>query len=199
MSGKSKAAETPLDPRTRRTSDALRQTLVQLVRNRRYDQIRIADVVRGSGVGRSTFYDHYKGLDDMIVETMSEMLEALSTVVDAEPALAHIVHILEHFRENRVFARDLFYGPSTAHVARRIVDGLGERMARRLDARAATNAARPLIETRLAARYVAAGQMELIRVSLAGETFDSVSLARALAASGKAAAEALLTAQAPRA
>jgi AcrR family transcriptional regulator len=198
MSGKSKSADARLDPRTRRTSDALRETLVKLVRNRCYDQIRIADVVRGSGVGRSTFYDHYKGLDDMIVETMADMLEALSTVVDEEPALVHIAHILEHFRENRTFARHLLSAPSTAQVARRIVDGLGERIACRLERRASRVDARPLIDTRLAARYVAAGQMEIIRTSLSGESFDATGLARALVASGKASADALLDADAAR-
>jgi AcrR family transcriptional regulator len=198
MSGKSKTEETRLDPRARRTSDALRQTLVELVRDRRYDQIRIADVVRGSGVGRSTFYEHYKGLDHMIVETMSDMLDALSTVVDEEPALVPITHILAHFHENRVFARHLFSAPLTAQVARRIGDGLGERMARRLDARAERSASRPLIDTHLAARYVAAGQMELIRASLALECFDAEALARALVASGRAAADALLATQPAR-
>jgi AcrR family transcriptional regulator len=192
MSGNSHLPEAPLDPRARRTSDALRQTLRKLVSERRYDQIRIVDVVRGSGVGRSTFYEHYKGIDDMIVETLGDMLEALSTVVDEQPELAHITHILEHFRENRTFARHLFTAPEAAQVARRIIDDLAARMTRRLHQRAANLASPPALAPRLAARYIATGQMDLIRSALANETFDSIQLARALSATGRAAADALL-------
>src|SRR5437867_644732 len=53
------------DRRVRRTTRALIEALVALVLEKRYDAITIQDLLDRADVGRSTFYAHYRGKDDL--------------------------------------------------------------------------------------------------------------------------------------
>lgn len=53
------------DRRVARTKAALHNALMSLILRRRYEAITIKDVCEAANVGRSTFYDHYAGKDDL--------------------------------------------------------------------------------------------------------------------------------------
>src|SRR3954471_23814217 len=66
------------DRRVERSRTALRNAFHQLVLERGYDAIAVADVTELANVGRSTFYQHYAGLDDLLTQSLAEIFAALS-------------------------------------------------------------------------------------------------------------------------
>jgi len=61
MTVKSKKA----DRRTNRTRRSLSTALVDLVKEKRFDDITVQNVIDRADVGRSTFYSHFRDKDDL--------------------------------------------------------------------------------------------------------------------------------------
>src|SRR4051812_34515750 len=95
------------DPRSVRTREAVIGAFSELVLARRYDEIRVEDIVADAGVGRSTFYDHYRDKDDVLVHSMSGLLEVLASAAEPLPDLARLERVLQHFWQNRDLVRGL--------------------------------------------------------------------------------------------
>jgi AcrR family transcriptional regulator len=55
-----------LDRRSARTKRALRGALTSLLRTKTYDQITVQDILNEADVGRSTFYSHCRGKEDLL-------------------------------------------------------------------------------------------------------------------------------------
>ncbi|MGO2660368.1 TetR/AcrR family transcriptional regulator [Mycetocola reblochoni] len=60
----SSASKRRSDPRSERTQTAVFEAVERLARSRA-DDISVAEVVRESGISRSTFYAHFSGMDDL--------------------------------------------------------------------------------------------------------------------------------------
>ena len=54
------------DRRTRRTYQALRHALVDLMERKNYDAITVQELLDQADVGRSTFYNHFYDKDDFL-------------------------------------------------------------------------------------------------------------------------------------
>ncbi|WP_374575097.1 TetR/AcrR family transcriptional regulator [Phenylobacterium sp.] len=170
------------DRRVRRTKAALFDAFVHLVLDRRYDQIRVADIVERAGVGRSTFYEHYEGKDELLREGLAGPFAILADAVTEPHDEARLVEVIEHFWENRRIGAVLFNGPT----ARIITAALAEQIEARLSGQ------RLLAPAPLVAAQIAAGQMALLSAWLAGRASCPASVvARALAASARGGLEAL--------
>ncbi|MFD9542026.1 TetR/AcrR family transcriptional regulator [Streptomyces sp. NPDC060022] len=68
------------DPRTARTRGRLREALLEACAERSLDRVSVADVVRGAGVGRATFYLHY---DDLRALALDACAGPVREAVDA--------------------------------------------------------------------------------------------------------------------
>src|SRR5687768_7461485 len=55
------------DRRTRRTRQLLRDALLALLKEKRYEAISVQDIIERADVARSTFYVHYIDKDDLLV------------------------------------------------------------------------------------------------------------------------------------
>lgn len=77
------------DPRTARTRAKLRTALLAACERRPLEQVSVAQVVRGAGVGRATFYLHYDDLHalavDACAEVVTEAVDALHAWEGAPP------------------------------------------------------------------------------------------------------------------
>lgn len=62
------------DPRTARTRAKLREALLAACAERPLERIGVADVVRGAGVGRATFYLHYDDLRALAVDACADVV-----------------------------------------------------------------------------------------------------------------------------
>jgi AcrR family transcriptional regulator len=95
------------DRRVLRTRDVLGDALIALMHEKGFDEITIQDVLDRAGVGRSTFYVHYRDKDDLFLSDVEDFLEKLSTALKRHGAstqrLAPVQELFAHVREAREF------------------------------------------------------------------------------------------------
>ena len=157
-----------VDRRQRKTQAALLDAFSGLVLGRRYDEIKVGDIVEQADVGRSTFYEHYRGKDDLLVDSMGHLLDAFAgAALEAKDGEA-LDWVVRHFWENRDVARYLLCGPPARDVVPRIVRALAERIETGLSARLQARGGEAVIPPKLIATQVAEAQFGLIRAWLAG-------------------------------
>ena len=72
------------DRRTRKTRQLLRDTLLTLLKEKRYEEISVQDIIARADVARSTFYVHYVDKDDLLTGSHGIFAENLG-----EQMLAH--------------------------------------------------------------------------------------------------------------
>jgi AcrR family transcriptional regulator len=96
-----------MDARVRRTRDALGDALVALIQEKRFDTITVQDVLDRAGVGRSTFYLHYRNKDDLLMSDADEFFEGISMALsehnDASDRVAPVREFFAHANEMRRF------------------------------------------------------------------------------------------------
>jgi AcrR family transcriptional regulator len=109
MSGK-KAAPRPaakLDRRARRTRDLLGDALVDLMHEKRFEDITVQQVLDRAEVGRSTFYAHYSDKNDLFFSDVDEFWESMATRLlrhnDASNRVAPVRELFSHVADVKVF------------------------------------------------------------------------------------------------
>lgn len=65
------------DPRVRRTRRILQQALISLVLEKEYSAISIRDITNRAEVAYITFFRHYNGIDELLIEVLDEGLSEL--------------------------------------------------------------------------------------------------------------------------
>lgn len=65
------------DRRVERTWAALHQALIGLILEKGYDKITVNDIVTAANVGRSTFYTHFTGKDQLLEAGLSALHKSL--------------------------------------------------------------------------------------------------------------------------
>ena len=98
------------DARTIRTQRALAEALVDLLRTRDFDAITVQQLLDRAGVGRATFYAHYRNKDDFLLSDFERMLELLDRRFEATERgrrVAPLAELFAHVREAREFQRAL--------------------------------------------------------------------------------------------
>ena len=102
--------EARLDTRTERTRRALLQAFAQVVLERPYESIQVADIAASANLSRSTFYEHFRGKDALLAASISGPFGILARCVGASHDPERLLFILEHFWENRAHARAILVG-----------------------------------------------------------------------------------------
>jgi AcrR family transcriptional regulator len=96
------------DARVRRTRDQLGQALIALIVEKPINDVTVQDVLDRSGVGRSTFYLHYRDKDDLLVSQLEMFLEYMSTVLcvrnDKSNRVAPVAEMFDHIgNQNKLY------------------------------------------------------------------------------------------------
>ena len=189
------------DRRVKRTRKQVVEAFVQLVRERPYDSIRVGDVLKHADVGRSTFYAHYRGKDDLLAQAFSILHESLAGCLDLvlreEEDHGHFAFLLEHFRENRDLFRRMTTG-AAAEAYSRSAEAFAGMIAERLDATCRERNLVPRLPLSHVAASLAQSQLALIREWLLGRDADSIpaaELAEAMRALIRGQVQALLGAE----
>lgn len=71
-------SDNPTDPRILRTRDRLGDALIALMKERAFDEITVQHVLDRAGVGRSTFYSHYRDKDDLFISDVEDFFEMMA-------------------------------------------------------------------------------------------------------------------------
>src|ERR1044071_6290760 len=64
-----------IDRRAGRTERSLREALIALILEKRYDAITVQNIIDRADVGRSTFYAHYRDKEDLLLSDWEGLLD----------------------------------------------------------------------------------------------------------------------------
>src|SRR5436190_12597876 len=62
-----------MDRRVQRTEDVLHQALISLMIEKGYEVITVQDIIDRANVGRSTFYTHYTGKQELLLRGLNNL------------------------------------------------------------------------------------------------------------------------------
>jgi AcrR family transcriptional regulator len=79
------------DARVRRTRLQLGTALLNLIIEKPVNDVTVQDILDRSGVGRSTFYLHYRDKDDLLVSQLETFLETISSSLSDRKDKSHRV------------------------------------------------------------------------------------------------------------
>lgn len=90
-----------MDRRVRRTREALRKALVELIIERGYDRFTVQDILDRADIGRSTFYTHFHGKDDLLLSGFDAVKTEMAETVEAGDLLSPLRAVFRHAGANR--------------------------------------------------------------------------------------------------
>lgn len=96
-----RATKTKPDRRTARTRAALLHAFNAILLDEGHDAVTVERVSAVANVGRSTFYMHFAGKDDILRVSLTHPSSALAAIAGDRVPLDQLVRQLEHFREQR--------------------------------------------------------------------------------------------------
>jgi AcrR family transcriptional regulator len=152
-----------LDPRARRSRERLGDALVALLLEKPFDTIRVQDVLDRAGIGRSTFYAHFRDKNDLFLSDNDDFFEALASALsrhgDRSHRVAPVREMFAHVAESRPFYDALVASGkltdslelAQGHFAR----GIERRLATLPDGRRIPASRRPAVAQALAGGLVA--------------------------------------------
>jgi AcrR family transcriptional regulator len=117
--------------RKARTKEALLTAFRDLFVERGYEAIRVGDIIARAGVGRSTFYEHYRSKHALYAESVERTASRIAIIVNASTKADDLIPLFEHFWEMRGKSRRL-HSPT---ARRQLVRGLAGLLQQRLLAR----------------------------------------------------------------
>ena len=124
------------DRRVNRTRRQLREALTALILEKGFDVITIEDITERADLGRTTFYLHYHGKEDLLLEsigtTAQELYDQVTTLFDVglprtpQMGLSAIALIFQHAAQNSTLYRIILQGGAASRVQHFILDFLSE-------------------------------------------------------------------------
>lgn len=147
------------DPRARRTRQAILDAFGGLVFERRYDAIRTADLIAAAGVGRATFYEHFRGKEAVLVEVMTPILLPLANAATGRASIAMVRSTLDHIWGRRGFGRVIMGGAVANRLERRLAEMIALRLPDQVEG----------APKELLAGAMAAAQLAMLRMWIGGE------------------------------
>jgi AcrR family transcriptional regulator len=100
-----------IDRRAQRTRRDLMLAFIELILTRGYAAATTAEVCRRANIGRSTFYLHYAGKQQMLEESLKHPSAGLAACVAGDLTAQQLLPLLEHFRSQRAVNRVFFESP----------------------------------------------------------------------------------------
>jgi AcrR family transcriptional regulator len=146
--------------RVSRTRGAILAAFVRLLFAHRYTAIRTADLIAEAGIGRSTFYEHFRNKEEVLLVALDPIFLPLANAAAGRASLAYLRMTLEHVWEQRAVGRALFDPGLIPKLQRK----LATMIEARLDKREAG-----AVPSALAASGIAAAQLAILRMWLTGE------------------------------
>jgi AcrR family transcriptional regulator len=147
------------DRRVNRTRRQLREALTALILEKGYDVLTIEDITERADLGRTTFYLHYRGKEELLLESISTTAQELYEQVNAqiEPGMQHspqlglqaVSQVFQHAAQNSMLYRIILKGGAASKVQRFIFEFLSE-------------AAKPYFEQRFITHSQASVPLEVI-------------------------------------
>jgi AcrR family transcriptional regulator len=99
------------DVRIRRTHERLGRSLIELIQEKPMESVTVQEVLDRAGVGRATFYAHFRDKDDLLLSQLEVFLEMMSTSLSAKNEASRrvvpVAELFEHIGEQHRIYRAL--------------------------------------------------------------------------------------------
>lgn len=140
------------DPRPARTRTALLDALFELIQEKRWEHIRVQDILDRAGLGRSTFYAHFDSKFDLLTASIPAV-----TLPVAEPGegVPNLRSMFDHVEEMQPILRPLMSQPLLSEINDAFHRQLVEAWTVHLAARRVRDPQREFIATCLAGAFLA--------------------------------------------
>lgn len=112
---------------TDQTRARIIQAFNRLVLNARRDRPSVASLLREAGIARSTLYRHFDDRDSLLIEAMRGPLSIFASALLSPEGAEKLPGLLQHFKENRLQAKDILAGPLAIRIIRTLADELSIR------------------------------------------------------------------------
>lgn len=118
------------DRRSQRTRRLLGEAFVQLLRTRGYSAITVSDIIERAGVGRSTFYSHYRDKDDLFISEMDRVIETLGhgLPIQKEMPFFPSLGLFRHIGEEYELYKSLLWTPGIDLLIKHLQTSLTHRI-----------------------------------------------------------------------
>ena len=113
MSGTTKNEK---DRRVKRTKLLVFEAFFQMVQSSRYDELKTIHIIEKSGIGKSTFYEHFAGKDDVLSKSLEYPMSVFASSLIGGGDHENTKGVLNHFWERRMFARVILQHPTRSVV-----------------------------------------------------------------------------------
>lgn len=143
-----------------KTRESIFRAFLQLLFDRRYDNIRTIDLINEAGIGRSTFYEHFRSKDDVLLATFDPVLLPLANAASGRASRAALRMMLEHVWERRALGRIILDSSAAPKLRRKLAALIEQRLAVEQG---------DSLSLALPAAAAAAGQLTILRMWVAGE------------------------------
>lgn len=156
-----------MDRRVKRTRNLLAQALLDLVQEKKFEQITIQDVTDRADLNRATFYLHYGSKEELLADSLEGHFDALVAQITAVTVNKPIWEtpeadelIFSHVAENADLYRVLLGENGLGYVINRIIDYITQYS--EIQIRAGLGTAVPHVPVEILARHIAGSLYALI-------------------------------------
>jgi AcrR family transcriptional regulator len=127
------------DRRALRTKRQLGQALIELIQEKRFDDITVQNVIDRADVGRSTFYSHFRDKEDLFQQNWEAFLDLLASHINWDKAgdgsFIPAEHLFSHLADVQPFYKSLLRSRKTDWVFKAGVAYLSQKIEVALNAR----------------------------------------------------------------
>jgi AcrR family transcriptional regulator len=128
-----------VDRRQQRTKRQLSHALVELIQEKRFDDITVQNVIDRADVGRSTFYTHFRDKEDLLQQDWEKFLDLFAEHFDwdkaGEGSFVPVAHLFDHLREAQPLYKGLvrsrkaesLFRTGSSYLSKRIEEALNAR------------------------------------------------------------------------
>ncbi len=125
------------DPRVERSTSLLGHALIELIQEHDFDEITVQQILERSGIGRTTFYAHYRNKEDVLHSSFEHLFTAFDGWLAHSPQRERLFPVTEFLAHlgtadsladalRRAGKLEEFWSFGTAAAARCIESRIGE-------------------------------------------------------------------------
>lgn len=151
--------------RALRTHKAIVDAFIALAFERRYETIRVSEMIVRAGVGKSTFYEHFRSKDDVLLDALRPIVLGLATAASGRTARSYVHQMVGHLWDRRSSGRSVLDSMTTPLIQRRLAEAIRPHAVRDglIDSAAS-----------IASVGIAAAQIAMLRCWLAGHATATI-------------------------
>lgn len=152
------------DRRTQRTQHQLGRALVELVEEKRFDEITVQEVIDRAEVGRSTFYTHFRDKEDLFQKDWEKFLDFLAQQIKWDQAgrgsFMPVAFLFSHLQDAQTFYRGLVRSRKTEALMKSGTEYLSQKIETSLTPRLGVH---PAIPVPILSMYLASNLFALLK------------------------------------